>query len=42
MVGIVDGARLSPGDAVKMAAHVLDTLDKGGGTPILVPVDTES
>ncbi len=41
VVGIVDGKALSPDDAVKMAAHVLDTLDKGGGTPILVLVDTE-
>ena len=41
VVGIVDGKPLSPDDAVTMAAHVLDTLDGGGGTPILVLVDTE-
>lgn len=41
VVGIVDGKPLSPDDAVRMAAHVLDTLEKGGGTPILVLVDTE-
>ena len=41
VIGIVDGKPLSPDDAVALAAHVLDTLDAGGGTPILVLVDTE-
>ncbi len=41
VIGIVDGKPLSPDDAVTMAAHVLDTLDKGSDTPILVLVDTE-
>ena len=41
VVGIVEGAPLSPDDAVALGAHVLATVEGGGSTPILVLVDTE-
>ncbi len=41
VVGIVDGAPLSPDDVVPLADHVLDAVQAGGGTPILVLVDTQ-
>ncbi len=41
VVGIVDGAPLTPADVVVLADHVLGTIEAGGKTPILVLVDTE-
>ena len=41
VIGIVDGAPLSPDDVVPLAAHVLATIEAGGATPILVLVDTQ-
>ena len=41
VVGIVDGAPLSPDDIVPLADHVLDAVEAGGGKPILVLVDTQ-
>ena len=41
VIGIVDGAPLSPDDVVPLAAHVLDAIDAGGDKPILVLVDTQ-
>jgi malonate decarboxylase gamma subunit len=41
VIGIVDGAPLSPEDVVTLGAHVLDTVEAGGGRPILVLVDTQ-
>ena len=41
VVGIVDGAPLSPEDVVALADHVLDAVEAGGDQPILVLVDTQ-
>ncbi len=41
VIGIVGGAPLAPDDVVPLAAHVLDTVEAGGTTPILVLVDTQ-
>ena len=41
VIGIVNGAPLSPDDVLPLAAHVLDVIEAGGDGPILVLVDTE-
>ena len=41
VIGIVNGAPLSPDDVLPLAAHVLDTIEAGADKPILVLVDTE-
>ena len=41
VIGIVNGAALSPDDVVPLAAHVLDAVAAGGDKPILVLVDTQ-
>ena len=41
VVGIVNGAPLSPEDIVPLANHVLDAVEAGGNQPILVLVDTQ-
>ena len=41
VIGAVNGAPLSPEGALRLAGHVLEVVEKGGDTPILVLVDTE-
>ena len=41
VIGIVNGAALSPDDVVPLAAHVLYAVAAGGDKPILVLVDTQ-
>jgi malonate decarboxylase gamma subunit len=42
LVGIVDGTPLGVDGALLLAAHVLAVVDRGGGLPIVVLVDTSS
>jgi malonate decarboxylase gamma subunit len=42
LMGIVDRTPLSVDGALCLASHVLDVIDKGGDTPILMLVDTAS
>ena len=41
VIGIVDGAPLSPEAVMPLADHVLGTIEAGGSQPILVLVDTQ-
>ena len=41
VIGIVNGAPLSPDDVVPLATAVLDAIEVGGDEPILVLVDTQ-
>ena len=41
VIGAINGAPLSPEAALRLAGHVLEVVEKGGDTPILVLVDTE-
>ncbi len=41
VVGIVEGAPLSPDGVMPLAEHVLGTIEAGGNKPILVLVDTQ-
>ena len=41
VIGAVNGAPLSPSNALPLAAHVLKVVENGGDVPILVLVDTE-
>ena len=41
VIGIVDGRPLSPADVVVLGRAVLDVVEAGGDTPILVLVDTQ-
>ena len=42
VVGAINGAPLAPEGALQLAEHVLKVVERGGDTPILVLVDTES
>ncbi len=41
VIGVADGVPLGAAGVLLLAAHVLGVIEKGGGTPILVLVDTE-
>ena len=41
VVGVANGVRLGAAGVLQLAGHVLGVIGRGGGTPILVLVDTE-
>ena len=41
VIGVANGVPLGAAGVLPLAEHVLDVVEKGGGTPILVLVDTE-
>src|SRR5271154_991474 len=42
LIGIADGAPLDVDAALQLAGHVLSVVERGGGAPILMLIDTAS